>query len=408
MQFLGANATRFAGRVGFVWMMGTCRPSPFAPDADLTSQPGVVGRADTFVKCEPQHTALVGPIARQVLDRRTRSITRWLWRNKQAQLANDLQLRHARRRSSPGRRHAHRRAAAASGARRQRPDLPPQPIAASCNDQLAAAGRPHRRGRGRRQRNAIGRSAARQQELEGHTAAHRQATDALAEHRVKLTAAEERRAAIPAAAGGAGRRVAGRLRAARRGHRPVGRIPRETRPARHGPGRDGNPPRPPCSSRSPATRSIGRPATARPRTPRSSWPRARSGCGTCERGCGSSTRPARSAAARSTKAACSLSFASSGPRPRAGTSSAPSRRSPSSYLRKEAFAAETVRFLNQREELQQQRNQLAADVANGPRAGTQDRRADTRPGPFGQRGPPGARDPRRPPARGLRHRAGRA
>jgi chromosome segregation protein len=35
------------------------------------------------------------------------------------------------------------------------------------------------------------------------------------------------------------------------------------------------------------------------------------------------------------------------------------------YLRKEAFAAETVRFLNQREELQQQRNQLAAEAQKG-------------------------------------------
>ena len=63
MQFLGVNATRFAGRVGFVWCdEGAGSPLPGPPpegEGDLTGQPGVVGRCDTFVKCEPQYAALV-------------------------------------------------------------------------------------------------------------------------------------------------------------------------------------------------------------------------------------------------------------------------------------------------------------------------------------------------------------
>ena len=82
--------------------------------------------------------------------------------------------------------------------------------------------------------------AARQEELNGHAAAHRQATEALAEHRVRLTTAEERRAQFQQ------QRAAqeGELRAASVQHdAAVARLAesRQRRSARHGPGRDGNP-----------------------------------------------------------------------------------------------------------------------------------------------------------------------
>ena len=55
-EFLGANATRFAGRVGFVWCDDD---GPAAAEVDLTGQPGVVGQSDRFVTAETRHAALV-------------------------------------------------------------------------------------------------------------------------------------------------------------------------------------------------------------------------------------------------------------------------------------------------------------------------------------------------------------
>ena len=57
LGFLAENAPRFAGRVGFVWH----EDDKAAPDgeADLTGQPGIVGRADRFVETQPQYAGLV-------------------------------------------------------------------------------------------------------------------------------------------------------------------------------------------------------------------------------------------------------------------------------------------------------------------------------------------------------------
>ena len=57
LEFLGENAPRFAGRVGFVWHEDGKAATD--GDLDLTGQPGVVGRADRFVETQPQYAPLV-------------------------------------------------------------------------------------------------------------------------------------------------------------------------------------------------------------------------------------------------------------------------------------------------------------------------------------------------------------
>ncbi|OHB68436.1 MAG: chromosome segregation protein SMC, partial [Planctomycetes bacterium RBG_13_63_9] len=56
-QHLAAEPYRFAGRLGFVWMdAGAAGPS--MRDVDLEGRPGVLGRADRFVKTDPDYAGL--------------------------------------------------------------------------------------------------------------------------------------------------------------------------------------------------------------------------------------------------------------------------------------------------------------------------------------------------------------
>jgi chromosome segregation protein len=56
-QYLANQSPRFAGRVGFVWLDGGGSASP-APEVDLEGRAGVLGRADRFVKTQPQYAVL--------------------------------------------------------------------------------------------------------------------------------------------------------------------------------------------------------------------------------------------------------------------------------------------------------------------------------------------------------------
>ena len=77
------------------------------------------------------------------------------------------------------------------------------------------------------------------------------------------------------------------------------------------------------------------------------------------------------------------------------------------YLRKEAVAAETVRYRTGGRPSSSSATS-GASRSNGAGAGPQDRGAIPRQGPGGQRGPPGARGPCRPASRRLPYRTGRA
>jgi chromosome segregation protein len=57
LEFLGEHASRFAGRVGFVWHEDG-RPRRES-DFDLSGQPGVIGRGDRFVETQPEFEPLV-------------------------------------------------------------------------------------------------------------------------------------------------------------------------------------------------------------------------------------------------------------------------------------------------------------------------------------------------------------
>jgi chromosome segregation protein len=64
IEHLKGNSQRLAGRVGFVWLDSP--PSAAAePEIDLEGKPGVIGRADRFVRTEPRYA----PLARRLLSR---------------------------------------------------------------------------------------------------------------------------------------------------------------------------------------------------------------------------------------------------------------------------------------------------------------------------------------------------
>jgi len=64
LDYLQSQTGRFAGRVGFVWL-GEPTGSLVPHDADLERRPGVLGRADRFVKTEPEYA----PLAERLLGR---------------------------------------------------------------------------------------------------------------------------------------------------------------------------------------------------------------------------------------------------------------------------------------------------------------------------------------------------
>jgi chromosome segregation protein len=64
LSFLQTDSNRLGGRVGFLWL--DAKPGkPTAPPVDLTGQPGVLGRADRFVETPPSFA----PLAERLLGR---------------------------------------------------------------------------------------------------------------------------------------------------------------------------------------------------------------------------------------------------------------------------------------------------------------------------------------------------
>ena len=186
-----------------------------------------------------------------------------------------LELRHARRRTARTRRNADRRAAQ----RLHRPDLAAQPVAGP-PDATWRIGDGHRRGPSSRSPSWASRSPPSSSRSTGARPNTSRRVDALAENRVAITAAEERRSQLDQQRAALEARTARRRAAARRRLAAPGR----------GPARSENSSTPAWarwsrSWRSSASKSTGwraaawRP-TARPPRSRSSWPRARSGCAT--------------------------------------------------------------------------------------------------------------------------------
>jgi chromosome segregation protein len=62
LEYLKEHSTRLAGRVGFVWDLPD---APTVQDASLDGRPGVLGRADRFVETDPRYQ----PLARRLLGR---------------------------------------------------------------------------------------------------------------------------------------------------------------------------------------------------------------------------------------------------------------------------------------------------------------------------------------------------
>lgn len=58
LAYLASDSSRFPGRVGFVWLEGL-PGGPGLPETDLHGLPGVVGRCDRFVESQPEFALLV-------------------------------------------------------------------------------------------------------------------------------------------------------------------------------------------------------------------------------------------------------------------------------------------------------------------------------------------------------------
>ncbi len=179
---LHAESSRFGGRVGFVWL------EPRGGDAaseeiDLEGQPGVLGRADRFVETEPRYA----PLAKRLLGRTwfvdelahavplARSIGRGLSfvTLSGELLSSDETLVVGPRNASSGviSRRSQLRALETQLAESQAAIEAAQEVVATLQGQIAAQ----------------------QQEVERRSDEYRQTADALAENRVAITTAEERR-----------------------------------------------------------------------------------------------------------------------------------------------------------------------------------------------------------------------
>ncbi len=191
LEFLGQNAPRFAGRVGFVWHEPLVVPPEGGTkdDADLTGQPGIVGRADHFVQAQPQYASLV-----------TRLLGRtWIVQK----LEHALQLAAIQITGCPD---GHVDFVTLAG------DLRQADGTLVVGPRQGATGLISRRSQLRELNGQLsglderiaaaeaaisemqGQIAQRQEAVEHHAAAHAGASETLADHRMKLTAAEERKA----------------------------------------------------------------------------------------------------------------------------------------------------------------------------------------------------------------------
>ncbi|MGA2258586.1 MAG: chromosome segregation protein SMC, partial [Thermoguttaceae bacterium] len=181
LDFLSENAPRFAGRVGFVWH----EDGQAAPDGevDLTGQPGIVGRADRFVETQPQYAPLVARLlGRTWIVEKLEHALQLAGANGHAvnfvTLAGDLRQTDGTLVVGPRQ--------GASGLISRRSQL------RELNEQVADLDT--RITAGEAAVNEMqAQIAQRQEDVGNHASAHRQAAEALADHRLKLTASEERR-----------------------------------------------------------------------------------------------------------------------------------------------------------------------------------------------------------------------
>ena len=134
---------------------------------------------------------------------------------------------------------------------------------------------------------------AQQQQVDRRTAEYQQAADAMAENRVAIAAAEERRSQLDQQRAALDRNAKRPSRAGR-GRRSVWPRPKKSEQLEAALS-EMERPWPGLASRSTGWRSAARPPAARPPRSRSSWPSARSGCGTSRPACGSSRKAGRSA-----------------------------------------------------------------------------------------------------------------
>jgi len=193
---LQAESSRLGGRVGFVWLNTekgdrdrgpevSLNPEPFS-GVDLEGRPGVLGRADRFVETQPRFA----PLAKRLLGRT------WFVET----LAHAILLARSIGRGL--------RFVTLSG------ELLEPDETLVVGPRSAASGLISRRSQLRALRTQLGESeaainatqgavakleeqiAAQQHEVDNRSAEHRQTVDALAENRVAITAAEERRSQL--------------------------------------------------------------------------------------------------------------------------------------------------------------------------------------------------------------------
>jgi len=186
-EYLQSQSQRFTGRVGFVWLDGP-EAAPAESDVDLEGRPGVLGRADRFVETQPRFARL----AQRLLG------TTWIVEK----LAHAIQLS---RFIGPGPSFVTLAGELLTGDG----TLVVGPRHAttgliSRRSQLRALKTQLAQWEGKIQETAAAAAdlerkiAQQQQQVQARSAEHRQAVEALAECRLRITAAEERRVQLDA------------------------------------------------------------------------------------------------------------------------------------------------------------------------------------------------------------------
>lgn len=190
LEFLGGNSPRFAGRVGFVWQEDDKPAAGPGDEVDLGGQPGVVGRADHFVQTQPQYAPLLARLLGRtwIVEKLEHALHLAGGQGRTVNfvtLAGDL--RQADGTLVVGPTTTSTRCPGASGLISRRSQL------RELNEQLA--GLDARITAAEAAVNEMqARIGQRQEEVGQHAAAHAQASEALADQRLKLTTAEERQA----------------------------------------------------------------------------------------------------------------------------------------------------------------------------------------------------------------------
>ncbi|MGA2032700.1 MAG: AAA family ATPase [Thermoguttaceae bacterium] len=209
LDFLRDHSQRFAGRVGFLWLDEQA-PASSPPGADLEGRPGVLGRADRFIETQPRFVPLAARLLGQT----------WIVEK----LAHALELARGLSQFSFGdrlRSQENGTVPFASATAIPAPGLRFVTLAGELLEadgtlvvgpRQAVTGLISRRSQLRALQNQLLELQARidqgqaeidrlffeighhQEQVQCSTAEHRQAADALAEHRLKIGAVEERRA----------------------------------------------------------------------------------------------------------------------------------------------------------------------------------------------------------------------